>query len=103
MYSCRRRNNNRNARAQLEFCPDLVRARVMIKTGKPSRWPQSRGYGRHLLKNPQSELQQSKAHAKTKTHQRFGRARQLAPMLEGRTAKKPKKKGNSKPYKLTVA
>jgi hypothetical protein len=73
----------------------LVRRRATIKTEKPSGWRQNHGYGRRLLNQLQ---QQSKTHAKPKTPQRLGRAQ-----MPGGDIKKQKKKGNTKPYKLTVA
>ena len=101
-YSCERRISNRSARAQLPSWAVRVNARETIRTAPPSGWHQSRGYVRCRLKPP-PPLQQSKTHVAKKTKktpQRLGRA----PMLGGAGAnKKPKRKGNARPFTLTVA
>ena len=59
-FSCGRRNNNRNARDPPLSWVDPVRGRAMTKTVKPSRWPQSREYGRHLLKQLQAAIEDTR-------------------------------------------
>ena len=96
MSSCERRSNSRNAHAQLPSWVVRVNARETIRTAPPSGWHQSRGYARRRLKQLQQQL---KTPAKHQTPQRFGRV----PTPDGADTKKQKKRGNTKPYKLTVA
>jgi hypothetical protein len=71
MSKFERKRHKANAHAQPPPCQDPANGRVTIKTVKPSRWPQNRGYGRRLLKQLQQQL---KTHAKSKSPQRLGRA-----------------------------